>query len=144
VAGEKLVYDTSRANLSRIQVDTLVHQVIRQQDLFTVENLETAAQDAENGLRRLPIPDMPWFGPAHDPWLESWVEVSPLLAYGLSVLSRDPRGDAFLIADSEASRAVVDAKQGHSSIRQFAAQIVARVERDRPPPPERDTVTPTS
>jgi hypothetical protein len=140
LAGEKLVYDASPANLSRIQVDTLVHQVIRQQDLFTVENLEKAAQDAEEALQRLPIPDIPWFGPAHDPWLENWAEVSPLRACGLAVLSRDPRGDAFVVADAEVWQAVVDASQSHSSVRQFAAQIVARVEHAGPAPPERDNV----
>jgi hypothetical protein len=127
LAGEKLVFDTTPANLCRIQVNTVVQQTIRTQDLFTVEKLGNATREAEEALRRLPIPDVPWFGPAHDPWLATWASVSPLLMHGLGVLARDVRGDEFITADSEVWHAVSSAAQKPGTVRGLASQIVGRV-----------------
>lgn len=125
-AGEELVLDTSTENLCRVQVDNQMRQLMRTLTPWTIETLEHAAREAQEALDRIPIPPIPWFGPAHDPWLASWSEVSPVLECGLAVLAREPMGDPFITAVPELREAVVAAAQGHSLIRRYAQLIAGR------------------
>ena len=130
-AGEKLVWDTSPDNLCRIQVDNLIRQTMRTQSPWDVETLEAAARDAKEALTRLPRPQIAWFGPAHDPWLESWSDVSPLLEFGLAVLTRDSSADSMLDASAELRKAILEAEQGHPLLRPLARRIIERASLDR-------------
>ena len=130
-ADEKLVWDTSPDNLCRIQVDNLMRQTMRTQTPWNVETLDAAAQDAKQALVRLPRPQIAWFGPAHDPWLESWSEASPLLEFALAVLTRDSSADPMVDRSAELREAVLDAEQGHHLLRPLARRIIERAGLDR-------------
>jgi hypothetical protein len=130
-AGEKLVSDTSPDNLCRVQVDNLMRQTMRTQLLWNVETLDAATQEAKEALVRLPRPQIAWFGPAHDPWLASWSEVSPLLEFALVVLTRDSSADSMVDASAELRQAVLDAEEGHPALRPLARRIIERANLDR-------------
>ena len=105
---------------------------MRTQSLWTVETLNAAGEQAEEALGRLPRPQIAWFGPAHDPWLESWSQVGPMLEFGLAVLTRDSSADSMINADEELRNAVLDAQQGHPLRQPLARRITERARLDRP------------
>lgn len=127
IAPEKLMYDTGPENLARIRVDDYMRTYMRADPILSVELRDRQAQEAAEALDTIPLPTSAWFGPADDPWLISWQEVSPLLRYGLHAVASDPGGDVFIQDDPEMLNAVNGAATGPELLKAPALTIVSRL-----------------
>jgi hypothetical protein len=90
------------------------------------EELNKAADAAEEVLASIPVPASPWNGPAGDPWLQSWAECSPLVMVGLSILSGSPSADD-LLADPKLREIIVESATRRDMLGRAASRVAARL-----------------
>lgn len=88
------------------------------------ETIGEIADEAEESLARLPIPEAKWLGPFWDPWLESWKDRSPVLECGLAILRDEPAGDE-LLYDEDLSQVIRDSATTEDPLLQRAAAPLA-------------------
>jgi hypothetical protein len=115
-------------NPGRVMMNTVRRSVqlrLREQD-WTSQALNSAADEAEKALKRIPIPAAEWDGPMGDPWLQSWSLFSPLVMCGLAILVAEPSADD-LLAAPDLQRAIKDA--AHSEFELLRRSAVPLAER---------------
>jgi hypothetical protein len=107
-------------------VRTFVRNRLRERT-WLPDELRAETAQVESALEQLPIPDAEWDGPVGDPWLQSWSHHSPLVTWGIAMVSSYPTGDDLLDV-SEVSHVIDDAARSTSpAVRRVAMPVAQRL-----------------
>ncbi len=91
---------------------------------WSPDKLAEATAAVHARLERVPIPDVPWLGPCHDPWLQSWSLCSPLVMTGLVIASSNTSADRFLDA-ADLHEAILKATESELGVASQSATVLA-------------------